>query len=146
VQHYGISAKPLTSLLKKKQFAWDGIAEQAFQDIKLAMSTTHVLALPNFSKQFTVEIDASDLGLGVVLMQGGQPLAYINRPLSQSNKFISIYEKEFLALIMAVEKWRSYLKRQEIIIKTDHRSLVYLNEQTLQSDLQRKAMTKLMGL
>jgi hypothetical protein len=47
---------------------------------------------------------------------------------------------------MAVEKWRPYLQRQEFIIKTTQRSLAYLNEQTLQSELQRKAMTRLMRL
>jgi hypothetical protein len=47
---------------------------------------------------------------------------------------------------MAVEKWRPYLQRQEFIIRTDHKSLSYLYEQNLQSDMQRKAMTRLMGL
>jgi hypothetical protein len=46
---------------------------------------------------------------------------------------------------MAVEKWRPYLQRQEFLIRTDHKSLAYLNEQTLHSELQRKAMTRLMG-
>jgi hypothetical protein len=86
------------------------------------MSTTPVLALQDFSKQFTVEIDASNLGLGVVLMQGGQPIAYLSKPLSQPNKFLSIYEKEFLALIGAVEKWRPYLQRQKFLIKADRTS------------------------
>ena len=49
-------------------------------------------------------------------------------------------------MIMAVEKWRPYLQRQEFVIRTDHKSLSYLSEQNLQSDLQRKAMTRLMGL
>jgi hypothetical protein len=47
---------------------------------------------------------------------------------------------------MAVEKWRHYLQRQEFIILTDHKSLAYLNEQNLHSEMQRKAMTRLMGL
>ena len=59
---------------------------------------------------------------------------------------MSIYEKEFLALIMAVEKWRQYLQRQEFVIRTDHKSLSYLIAQNLHSDVQRKAMTRLMGL
>jgi hypothetical protein len=77
---------------------------------------------------------------------GGQLIAYLSKHLSQPNKFLSIYEKECLALIMAVEKWSPYLQRQEFIIKTDHISLAYFNEQTLQSELQRKAVTRLMGL
>ena len=51
-----------------------------------------------------------------------------------------------MALIMAVDKWRSYLQRQEFIIQTDHKSLSFLTEQNLQSNLQRKAMTRMMGL
>ena len=47
---------------------------------------------------------------------------------------------------MAIEKWRPYLQRQEFLILTDHKSLSYLNEQNLHSDMQRKAMTRLMGL
>lgn len=49
-------------------------------------------------------------------------------------------------MILAVERWRHYLQRKEFIIVTDHKSLAYLNEQNLHSDMQRKAMTRLMGL
>lgn len=74
------------------------------------------------------------------------PLAFLSGALGPLHQKLSIYEKEFLALILAVEKWRSYLQRSKFVIKTDHRSLSYLEEQNLQSDLQRKAMTRLMGL
>jgi hypothetical protein len=146
VRHYGILARPLTNLLKKKQFLWDDEAQLTFENLKKVMTTTPVLALPDFVVPFTVEADASNQGLGVVLMQHDKPIAFLSKPLSSSHKYLSIYEKEFLALIMVVERWRPYLQRQEFIIKTDHKSLTYLNEQTLQSDLHRKAMTRLMGL
>jgi hypothetical protein len=146
VQGYGMLARPLTNLLKKKQFYWDAAAQGALDTLKKAMTSTPILAMPDFNKQFIVETDASDVGLGVVLMQGDRPIAFPSKPLGQSNKFLSIYEKEFLALIKAVDKWRPYLQRQEFLIKTDHRSLAYLTDQTLQLELQRKAMTKLMGL
>jgi hypothetical protein len=119
VKHYGTLAKPLTNLLKKKQFAWDQTTQKAFQSLKTAMSTTPVLALPNFSKQFIVETDALDMGLGAVLMQDDRPIAFLSKPLSANNKFLSIYKKYFLALIMAVDRWCPYLQRQEFIIKTD---------------------------
>jgi hypothetical protein len=134
MKNYGTLAKPLTNLLKKKQFAWSDEAQAAFELLKVSMSSTLVLALPDFNKQFVVETDASDAGLGAVLMQDNRPIAYLSKPLSASNKFLSIYEKEFLALIMAVEKWMPYLQRQEFLIKIDHRSLAYLNEQSLQSE------------
>jgi hypothetical protein len=59
---------------------------------------------------------------------------------------LSIYEKEFLALILAVEKWRQYLQRAELVIRTDHRALSFLEDQVLHSYLQKKGMAKLMGL
>jgi hypothetical protein len=145
VKHYGSLAKPLTNLLKKKSFQWSAAAQMAFDKLKGAMSSTPVLALPDFNQQFIVETDASDVGLGAVLMQKDKPIAFLSKPLSVKNKFLYIYEKEFLTLIMAVEKWRPYLQRQEFLIRTDHKSLAYLNEQTLHSELQRKAMTRLMG-
>ena len=146
VKHYGLIAKPLTQLLRKKQFCWSDDAQHAFERLKQAMVTTPVLALPNFKEPFEVETDASDIGIGAVLMQHGQPVAYLSKALGDSHKHMSIYEKEFLALIMAVERWRQYMNRGEFIIKIDHKSLAFLTEQNLHSDMQRKAMTRLMGL
>jgi hypothetical protein len=119
VKHYGALAKPLTNLLKKKSFHWSEEAQVAFDSLKRAMTSTPVLALPDFSQQFIVEIDASDTGLGAVLMQKDRSIPFLNKPLNATNKYLSIYEKEFLALIMAVEKLRPYLQRQEFIIRTD---------------------------
>jgi len=110
------------------------------------MVSAPVLALPDFKESFVVETDASDIGIGAVLMQKDRPIAFLSKALGDSHKTKSIYEKEFLALIMAVEKWRQYLQRQEFIIRTDYQSLAYLTEQNLHSELQRKAMTRLMGL
>jgi hypothetical protein len=147
VKDYGIMARPLTRLLQKQQvFQWYEDAQVVFHKLKQAMASTPVLALPRFDLPFTVEIDASDVGLGAVLMQQGRPIAFLSKALGEKNKHISIYEKEFLALIMAVDKWRQYLQRGAFVIKTDHKSLTFLGDQQLQSDLQKKALTKLMGL
>ena len=146
VQHYGLIAHPLTQLLRNKQFQWSEKAQRAFDQLKQAMTSTPVLALPNFKEQFVVETDASDIGLGAVLMQNNQPIAYLSKALAQHHKHLSIYETEFLALIMAVEKWRQYLQHQEFIIRIDHKRLTYLTEQNLHSDMQRRAMNRLMGL
>jgi hypothetical protein len=67
------------------------------------MSSTPVLALPDFNKQFIIETNALDQGLGAVLIQGDMPIAFLSKPLGTNNKFLSIYEKEFMALIMVVE-------------------------------------------
>lgn len=79
-------------------------------------------------------------------MQDNHPMKFYSKALSPSNQQLSIYEKCFLAVIMVVEKLRSYLSRGPYVIKTDHQSLCHLGDQVLSSDLQRKAMTKLVGL
>ncbi|WVZ83940.1 hypothetical protein U9M48_031034 [Paspalum notatum var. saurae] len=111
-----------------------------------AMAQAPVLAIPNFELPFTIKTDACDIGMGAVLMQGGRPVAYLSKAFGSTHSKYSIYEKEFLAVIMAVNKWKQYLHYQEFLIKTDHKSLAYLLEQNLHSDLQRKAMARLMGL
>jgi hypothetical protein len=146
VRHYGIIAKPLTQLLKKKSFEWSAVADKAFSALKTTMMCTPVLALPNFQEVFTIETDACADGVGAVLMQKGQPIAFLSKAFGEKHKHLSIYDKEFLALLMAVDKWKQYIQHQEFIIKTDHQSLTYLNEQDLHSEIQRKAMARLMGL
>lgn len=82
VQNFGNLAKPTTDLLKKGQlFVWTSATEQAFQALKLALTSAPVLALPDFSKTFVVEINASDKGIGVVLQQDGHPIAFVSRAL-----------------------------------------------------------------
>jgi hypothetical protein len=146
VKNYGILAKPLTNLLTKKGFQWTDQATIAFNLLKQALMSTPVLALPNFALPFTVETDACDTGIGAVLTQQGHPVAYLSKALGQQNCKLSIYEKEFLAVMMAIDRWRPYLQRGQFTILTDHKSLSNLGDQQLHSHLQRKAMSKLMGL
>ena len=135
VKYYRLLTKPLTHLLKYKQFAWSETAQPAFDEVKIVMTRTPVLGLPDFTQPFTIETNACNDGIGAVLMQQGQPIAYLSKALGEKHKSLSIYEKEFLALIMAVEKWRPYLQRQEFTILTDYKSLSFLNEQNLHSEL-----------
>jgi hypothetical protein len=69
-----------------------------------------VLAIPDFKQQFIVKTDACDTGVGAVLMQQDHPIAYLKKSLGPVHRRLSIYGKEFLALILAVEKWRQYLQ------------------------------------
>jgi hypothetical protein len=105
-----------------------------------------VLAIPDFEKKFVLETDASDLGLGAVLMQDGHPVAYLSKPLSTQNQALSTYEKECMAILMAIDKWRPYSQYKEFFIKIDHKSLLYLTEQRAHTKLQHKALLKLMDL
>lgn len=92
-----------------------------------------------------METDASYGGIGAVLMQDKQPIAYLSKALGPKAMGLSIYEKEFLAIILAVQKWRSYLICGTFIIRTDQKSLRYLLEQRVSTPLQHKYLAKLMG-
>jgi hypothetical protein len=110
------------------------------------LATAPVLALPDFSVPFVVETDACDVGIGAVLSQKGHPLAFVSRALGPKNRGLSVYEKEYMAILLAVQQWRSYLQIGEFVIKTDHKSLAHLTDQRLHTEWQRRALTKLMGL
>jgi hypothetical protein len=135
----------LTALLKKEAFRWTEAAEAAYVKLKHAMTTTPVLALPDFTKTFVIESDASGVGIGAVLMQEGRPLAFTSKALSPLHLNMSVYDKEMLAVVHAITKWRPYLIGRRFQVRTDHRSLKYLLEQRISSMEQQKWVTKLLG-
>jgi hypothetical protein len=89
-----------------------------------------MLVLPNFTKTFEVECDASGIGIGGVLMQNGQPMAYFNETLGGSQRNYSVYDKELYVLVRALETWQPYLWPKEFVIHSDHEALKYLRDQT----------------
>ena len=100
VKHFGIISKPLTDLLRKGAvYVWTDSQDQAFSALKHALTTAPVLALPDFSRPFVVETDASGTGIGAVLMQGGHPLAFLSKVLGPRLQGLSTYEKEYMALV-----------------------------------------------
>ena len=109
VAGYARIASPLTDKLKKDRFGWSPEAAAAFEELKQAMSSVPVLAMPDFTKPFIVETDASGFGLGVVLLQGQQSVAYYSQVLGTRARLKSIYKKELMAIVFAILKWRSYL-------------------------------------
>ena len=147
VRHFGIISKPLTELFKKGAvYVWTSEHQVAFQTLRQALSSAPVLALPDFSLPFCIETDASGIGIGAVLLQKGHPLAYISKALGPRSKGLSIYEKEYLAILEAVHQWRHYLQFAEFLIYTDQKSLVQLSEQRLHTPWQQKVFAKLLGL
>lgn len=145
IKGYSAIAKPLTDLLKKDNFIWNDAATVAFDSLKTALSTTPVLALPDFKKPFVIETDASNNGIGAVLMQDNHPICYISRTLGPRHQSLSVYEKELLAVVHAVQAWNSYLSHDLFIIKTDQRSLKYLLDQKVTTPFQHLWLSKLMG-
>lgn len=123
VWNYGHIARPLTHLLKKKLFLWNDEAQQEFIALKHTMCSTLLLALPDFTKSFVIECDASGMGIGAILMQEGQPLAFTSQQLSGTNLGQSTYEKEMMAILHVVDT--SYLLGRCFQICIDDQSLKY---------------------
>ncbi|XP_026399861.1 uncharacterized protein LOC113295752 [Papaver somniferum] len=145
LKNYGLLSKPLIDLLKKDAFSWSPEATTTFLNLKRAMTTTPVLALPDFTKQFILETDACDLGIGAILMQEGRAIAFYNKPLGPRAAALSTYEKELLAIVQAVTKWKHYLQGQHFIIHIDHQSINYFLKQKISTTLQQKWLMKLLG-
>ena len=144
IENYATICHPLYAMLKKDSFSWGPEQDAAFLKLKQVMSNPPLLALPDFSILFSLETDACASGLGAVLMQKGKPLAYFSRNLGPNNSARSIYEKEAMAILEALKKWRHYFLGNTVLIKTDQSSLKYLNSERLIEGIQHKLMLKLL--
>lgn len=120
---YAIIASPLTDLLKQDSFEWNSAATSSFMALKTAMTSAPGLRLPDFTKTFYVETDASDVGIGAVLLQENHLLAFFSKKLGPRRRITSTYHKELYAIVEAVQKWMQYLLGQEFVIRTDQKSL-----------------------
>jgi len=118
-------------LLGKKDtsFYWTKKHEKAFQRLKAQLTNALILALQNFSKTFELECDASAVGIGAVLLQGGHPIAYLSEKIHGVALNYPTYDKELYALVRALQTWEHYLVSKEFVIHSDHESLKYLKGQ-----------------
>lgn len=116
IANYALIAAPLTDLLKKDSFTWSVEAEASFVRMKAAMTTAPVLRLPDFGLPFCIETDASDTGIGAVLLQENRPIAFFSKKLGSRRRVASTYHKELYAIAEAVQKWRQYLLGREFVI------------------------------
>jgi transposase InsO family protein len=145
IKDYGILAVPLTTLLKKEGFHWSEAATSSFQSLKEALSSAPVLQLPDFSKPFLVDCDASSTSFGAVLHQGEGPLAFYSRPFAQRHLKLAAYERELIGLVQAVRHWRPYLWGRKFIVRTDHYALKFMLDQWLSTVPQHQWVSKLFG-
>lgn len=129
INGYGKIVRPLTDVTKKDGFSWGSEAAAAFERLKKALSTAPVLALPDFTQPFQIEFDASGRGIGAMLMQSGRPIAYFSKALADTNLSKSVYEKELMALMLAVQHWRHYLIGRNFVVFTDQLSLKHILQQ-----------------
>ncbi|KAC9657515.1 hypothetical protein E3N88_45437 [Mikania micrantha] len=147
VRNYGILVRPLTALTKKDGFQWTETEATAFERLKQALISAPVLRLTDFSVPFLIECDASSEGVGTILIQDDHPVAYFRKGFAPSTRFKSAYDRELLALVLAVQKWNNYLLGRHFFIRTDHFTLKYLLEQRFttfdqQSSIDRDPYTK----
>ncbi|XP_021740095.1 uncharacterized protein LOC110706475 [Chenopodium quinoa] len=129
IKNFSTLMAPITECTKKGTFEWTTQAQKAFEEVKEKMCNTPILALPDFSKPFEVECDASGKGIGAVLIQGGRPIAYFSEKMSQGKLNYSTYDKEFYAMVRALEHWSHYLRPQPFILHSDHESLRFIHGQ-----------------
>ena len=120
-------AKPLYQLTERsKPFAWTAECGEAFSTLKKHLSTPPVLVFPDFAREFILDTDASNQGIGAVLSQSDgqeQVVAYASRLLSTTERRYSVTRKELLAVVVFL---RQYLLGSKFILRTDHGSLVWL--------------------
>ena len=130
VKGYSARAAPLTDLPKKsKAWTWDEKCQQAFEDLKKAITEEPVLALPDHTKVFEVHTDASDFAIGGVLMQERCPVAFESRKLNDKEMRYTVQEKEMSDIIHCLRTWRHYLLGTHFIVKTDNVAISYFQTQ-----------------
>ena len=132
IPNYATVVSPLTCLQKKKQrWMWREEQQQAFEQVRRCLSETPVLACPNFEIPFVLQTDASNTGLGAVLSQvveGNEcVISHVSRTLSEAECHYSTTEKECLAVLWAIQKFRAYLESYHFTVVTDHGSLRWLH-------------------
>ena len=144
VPNYGDIANPLTSLLKKGAiFNWSDAQEQSFRQLKHHLTCPPTLVYPNYDETFHLYTDASNIGLGAVLMQSIKgkmhPIAFGSRKLSKSELNYHVTDKEFLAVVWGLTHFEEIILGYEVIIHTDHNPITTTLDPTFKDPHGRKA-------
>ena len=117
-------------LEKVAKFVWEKECQESFKELKSHLTTAPIVRAPNWLLPFEVMCDASDLAIGAVLDQreDGKPhvVYYGSKTLNEAQRNYTTTEKELLAVVYALDKFRAYLVGSEIVIFTDHSAFKYL--------------------
>ena len=134
VQKFADVAAPLHSLTQKGiSFEWTSvhdIHDKAFSFLKSKLTQSPILAYPDFapsSPPFVLQTDASAVGLGAVLEQGGHVIAYASWTLTKSESNYSVIQRECLAAVFGMKQFRHYLLGHSFTLMTDHVPLQWLS-------------------
>ncbi|TQD93529.1 hypothetical protein C1H46_020876 [Malus baccata] len=131
IKEFSKISRPLCDLLAKDApFVFDEACLEAFKKLKTLLTTAPIIAAPDWSLPFELMCDASDYAVGAVLGQRKdrlpQVIYYASRTLNDAQLNYATTEKELLAVVFPLEKFRSYLVGAKVIVYTDHAALKYL--------------------
>lgn len=139
IKNYSKITKPLSKCLKKEaneSFESEEF-KQSFEKLKTIIASDQVLSYPDFTQEFILTTDASDYALGAVLsqIQDGieKPLAFGSRTLNDTELKYSTTEKEALAIVWAVQKYKPYLYGRKFTLVTDHKPLIFIKSSSKNS-------------
>ncbi|CAM8890151.1 unnamed protein product [Rhodiola kirilowii] len=131
IKDFSKKALPLSTLLQKEvPFEFTNTCKEAFDELKKALTSTPVIQTPDWKKPFEIMCDASDFAVGAVLGQKIDKktgvIYYASRTLDPAQRNYSTTEKELLAVVFALEKFRPYLLGAKVIVYSDHAAIRYL--------------------
>ena len=135
IENFTKIASPLVKLLTKDcEFKWTSDCQLAFETLKTKISEAPILRGPNWKLPFHISTDASDTALGAVLGQKDlipYAIYYISKNLTPAELNYTVIEKEFLAVVHAINKFRHYITGYETFIHTDHSAIRYLMNKSI---------------
>lgn len=141
VPNFATVAAPLTDLVRKRatnELSWNEAQMKAFEELKRRVANPPILALADLSRVFILQTDASNTGIGAVLLQEDsegikRPISFASRKLLPRESRYSTIERECLAIVWAITKFQEYLYGVEFILETDHQPLQYLGHAQYQN-------------
>ena len=137
-KHLSTASQPLRQLEKKVvEWHWQRPQSKAFNEIKDLVTKAPVLRYFDVSKNITIQCDASQYGIGVTLLQEGQPVHYPNRALTTTEQNYTQIEKELLAVVFCCEPFEHYIYGKHVTVETDHKPLIAIRKKAINTASKR---------